>query len=96
MIDVRCPKDKQEALLLRLDESLKSARVEDRHFCQIKFILPQLESKLTVLFNVMEGLKEDGLIDSYSVSQTTLDDVSIVLTVYYILIIIYLTSYIHM
>lgn len=73
---VRCPKDKQEDLLIKLEESLQSARLEDRHCSQMKFKIPQLHSKLSDIFNVMYTLKEGSFIEDYSVSQTTLDDVS--------------------
>jgi hypothetical protein len=74
-VTVRCAKANQEELLSRIEKGLPSARLEDCHCSQLKFSIPQSDARLSDIFNVMCEMKDESLIEDYSVSQTTLDDV---------------------
>jgi len=58
-----------------MEADLPSAKLEDVHCSQLKFTIPQKDAKLSEIFNSLCALKDAGLIEDYSVSQTTLDDV---------------------
>jgi len=74
-LTVRCPSASQEIFLQYLSDSLPSAKLEDSHCSQMKFKVPQQETRLSNVFNVMYSAKVSSLIEDYSVSQTTLDDI---------------------
>jgi len=76
-LSVRCPAPSQAEFLRSLESSLPFAKLEDVHCAQLKFNIPQEEVRLGDIFSVMCAAKTDGLIEDFSVSQTTLDDVSL-------------------
>jgi len=75
MLTVRCEPQKQEEFLKSIASELPSAKPEDHHCSQLKFSILQQDVKLSDIFNVMFMAKASGLVEDYSVSQTTLDDI---------------------
>jgi len=58
-----------------MTEDFPGTRVTDRHLRQIEFQVPNSACKLSQLFGSLEDKKRQGLVEDYSVTQTTLDQV---------------------
>lgn len=52
------------------------ATLEDQHCSQLKFNIPQECARLSDIFSSLSAYKMESIIEDYSVSQTTLDDVT--------------------
>lgn len=76
MLTVKCGQNTREEFLSNLQSDLPSAILHDTHCSQLKFKILQQDVKLGDIFSVMHREKDVGLVEDYSVSQTTLDDVS--------------------
>jgi len=76
MLTVRCNPVQQDEFMKIIAAKLACAKLDDAHCAQLKFTIGQDEVKLSGIFDVMCGAKADGVIEDFSVSQTTLDDVS--------------------
>jgi len=76
-LTVRCDPDVQNSFIGTLEKDLPFAVLEDKHCSQMKFRISQKDAKLSDIFNVMHSAKMNSKIEDYSVSQTTLDDVSL-------------------
>lgn len=79
-LTIRCVPNFSEVLLKRISNDLPTATVEDQHCSQLKFNIPQESAHLNEIFSTLSGYKNESIIEDYSVSQTTLDDVSYTLT----------------
>lgn len=66
----------QNLFLESLSEGLPEATLEDQHCSQLKLNIPQEAAHLSKIFSTLSAYKAEGTIEDYSVSQTTLDDVS--------------------
>lgn len=75
-LTIRCVPNFSEVLLKRISNDLPTATVEDQHCSQLKFNIPQESAHLNEIFSTLSGYKNESIIEDYSVSQTTLDDVS--------------------
>lgn len=75
-LTIRCVPNFSEILLKRISNDLPMATVEDQHCSQLKFNIPQESAHLNEIFSTLSGYKNESIIEDYSVSQTTLDDVS--------------------
>ena len=75
MLTVRCDPMQQEDFIKSITSDLPCAKLDDVHCSQLKFNIVQEEVKLGDIFDVMCSAKAAGIIEDFSVSQTTLDDV---------------------
>jgi len=76
-VSIRCEEKYQGPLIGRLSVDMPYATLEDQHCSQLKFNIPQESANLGSIFTVLSGYKHEKVLEDYSVSQTTLDDVSI-------------------
>ena len=78
---VRCHLQRvQEARSLVL-QRLKGSAVVEAHLNQVKFhVPPHQELRLVTIFRAMDEARRDGSVLDYSISQTTLEDVSSVVS----------------
>ena len=77
MLTVRCEPAHQDEFVKTVTANLSCAKLDDVHCSQLKFNIVQDLVKLGEIFDVMCSAKAAGLIEDFSVSQTTLDDVSV-------------------
>ena len=75
MLTVRADDHKREELLQLMQDQLPSAVLEDNHYTQMKFSIKQESAKLSEIFEVVYAAKNANIIEDYSLSQTTLDDI---------------------
>uniref|UniRef100_A0A1B6HJR2 ABC transporter domain-containing protein n=2 Tax=Homalodisca liturata TaxID=320908 RepID=A0A1B6HJR2_9HEMI len=69
---VRCNPDQEEATKHLIAEELNSSVLMEAHYNQLRY---QLNAKLDIVFSTMERAKEQGLVQDFSLSQTTLEEV---------------------
>jgi len=72
-LTVRC--SDIELVQRHMERMLPRAQVKEEHVTQIKYQLPIQSTKLPVVFRHMEELRKSGVIEDYSLTQTTLDEV---------------------
>ena len=75
-LTLRCDKTKLESVKTRMRDLIVQAVLQEEHQTQLKFQLPLHETRLPSVFSNMEQLRRDDLIEDYSITQTTLDEVS--------------------
>ena len=75
MLTIKCEPSKEAEFVELMQERLHYAKLEDSHCSQLKFSVPQDKAHLSQIFQVMDFAKGSNIIEDYSVSQTTLDDV---------------------
>ncbi|CAG7721592.1 unnamed protein product [Allacma fusca] len=75
MLTVRCVEDKQASFLELMQEKMEFAKLISSHCSQVKMGIAQEDAKLSYVFELMHSIKQSGLVEEYSVSQTTLDDI---------------------
>ena len=59
----------------RLGELLPDAKLQESHHTQLKYQLPIQSTRLPLVFRHMEDLRSIKVIEDYSLTQTTLDEV---------------------
>ncbi|XP_043218216.1 ATP-binding cassette sub-family A member 7-like [Amphibalanus amphitrite] len=59
----------------RLQESLPQGEVREKHHSQVSYQLPSVDLRLAGVFQLLEGLRAERLVEDYSLNQTTLDEV---------------------
>ncbi|CAL8101606.1 unnamed protein product [Orchesella dallaii] len=74
-VSIRCGERNQSILIGRLSIDLPYATLEDQHCSQLKFNIPQESADLGGIFTTLNGYKNEKVLEDYSVSQTTLDDI---------------------
>ncbi|ODN00384.1 ATP-binding cassette sub-family A member 2 [Orchesella cincta] len=74
-VSIRCEEKNQSILVTRLSADLPFATLEDQHCSQLKFNIPQESANLSIIFTTLSGYKTEKILEDYSVSQTTLDDI---------------------
>ncbi len=65
-----------EAILRFVRESFPEAALRDRHYCSLELLIPAHALPLSRLFAAFESYKSRLHIRDYSVTQTTLDQVT--------------------
>ncbi|CAG7785272.1 unnamed protein product, partial [Allacma fusca] len=75
MLTVLCLEENQKDFFKLMHEKMSYARPESSHFGYIKFKVEQEDAKLSDIFEIMYTARENKLIEEYSVSQITLDDI---------------------
>ncbi|CAG7823081.1 unnamed protein product [Allacma fusca] len=76
MLTVRSEEPEEEQRFIELMKScMPYAKLEFQHCSQLKYSIPQHEAKLKEIFHAMFSAKGTGMIEDYSLSQTTLDDI---------------------
>ena len=76
MLTINCDPSNEDELTTLMESRLPYAHLEDSHCSQLKYNIPQDKARLSQIFQVMYSAKGAHLIEDYSLSQTTLDDVS--------------------
>lgn len=74
-LTIRCSSKSYEDVLKRISADLPMATVEDQHCLQLTFNIPQESAQLSTIFSTLIAYKNELIIEDYSVSQTTLDDI---------------------
>jgi len=74
-LTVRCQERKGAEVGARLGELLPQAELREEHHTQRKYQLPVSLTSLPLVFRHMEDLRQTGIIEDYSLTQTTLDEV---------------------
>ena len=75
-LTLRCEKDKLENVKESMMRLLPSALLLEEHQTQLKFQLPLKETSLPMVFRNMEDMRKGQVLEDYSITQTTLDEVS--------------------
>lgn len=70
---LRCRPDNSEAVQSYISTKLPSATLVEAHYSQLRY---QLTLTLDTVFSTMETAKSEGLIQDFSLSQTTLEEVT--------------------
>ena len=74
-LTVRCQEEKTGEVVARMAQMLPSATLQEEHNTQLKYQLPTANTKLPVVFRRMEECRELDILQDYSLTQTTLDEV---------------------
>ena len=74
-LTVRCQEAQVREVQRRMGELLPDAEMQERHHTQLKYQLPILSTRLPLVFRHMEDLRTIKVIEDYSLTQTTLDEV---------------------
>ena len=74
-LTVRCQEEKTGEVVARMAQMLPSATLQEEHNTQLKYQLPTANTKLPVVFQRMEECRELDILQDYSLTQTTLDEV---------------------
>nr|CAD7425504.1 unnamed protein product [Timema monikensis] len=72
---VRCKSDTCGSVSEHITSILPHAKLTDMHHTQLQFELAQGALTLALVFRMMQQAKQNGLIEDYSLSQTTLEEV---------------------
>nr|CAD7402680.1 unnamed protein product [Timema poppensis] len=72
---VRCKSDTCGSVSEHITSILPHAKLTDVHHTQLQFELAQGALTLALVFRMMQQAKQNGLIEDYSLSQTTLEEV---------------------
>nr|CAD7439812.1 unnamed protein product [Timema bartmani] len=72
---VRCKSDTCGSVSEHITSILPHATLTDMHHTQLQFELAQGALTLALVFRMMQQAKQNGLIEDYSLSQTTLEEV---------------------
>nr|CAD7255882.1 unnamed protein product [Timema shepardi] len=72
---VRCKADTCGSVSEHITSILPHAKLTDMHHTQLQFELAQGALTLALVFRMMQQAKQNGLIEDYSLSQTTLEEV---------------------
>ena len=78
MLTIKCEPSREAEFVELMKDRLNHAKLEDSHCSQLKFSISQDKAHLSQIFQVMDSAKWNELIEDYSVSQTTLDDVGLI------------------
>merc|ERR1712117_311533 len=71
----RCDEGKTVQVIETIRKLLPQAEVKEEHHTQLQYQLPTAETKLPVVFRHMEDIRNLGILEDYSLTQTTLDEV---------------------
>ena len=74
-LTVRCQENKTGEVVARIAQMLPLATLQEEHNTQLKYQLPTINTKLPVVFQRMEECRELDILQDYSLTQTTLDEV---------------------
>ena len=74
-LTVRCQANKTGEVVARIAQMLPLATLQEEHNTQLKYQLPTINTKLPVVFQRMEECRELDILQDYSLTQTTLDEV---------------------
>jgi ABC-type multidrug transport system ATPase subunit len=74
-LTVRCLEARTAEVVERLGLLLPLARLQEEHHTQLKFQLPTASTRLPVVFRHLEQCREEAILQDYSITQTTLDEV---------------------
>ena len=74
-LTVRCQEAEVGGVERRLGELLPDAKLQESHHTQLKYQLPIQSTRLPLVFRHMEDLRSIKVIEDYSLTQTTLDEV---------------------
>ena len=74
-LTVRCQGAQVGEVQRRLGELLPDAVMQESHHTQLKYQLPIQSTRLPLVFRHMEDLRGIQVIEDYSLTQTTLDEV---------------------
>jgi hypothetical protein len=73
---VRCPVDQVGAMEAHMKVHLPEAELSESHHTRLRFQLPSGSHKLSAALGALELARSAHLLYDYSVSQTTLEEVS--------------------
>ena len=74
-LTLRCQEGRTDRAVEKVAEMLPLATLQEEHSSQLKYQLPTANTKLPMVFCKMEECRELGLLEDYSLTQTTLDEV---------------------
>ena len=74
-LTLRCQEGRTDTVAEKVAEMLPLATLQEEHSSQLKYQLPTANTKLPMVFCKMEECRELGLLEDYSLTQTTLDEV---------------------
>jgi ABC-type multidrug transport system ATPase subunit len=75
VLTVRCCESQEEDFFRLMEERMPYAELDQTLCSQYRFTVSQENAKLSDIFDIMLSAEDSGLIEQYSVSQTTLDDI---------------------
>eukprot|EP00092_Neocalanus_flemingeri_P109075 GFUD01140137.1.p1 GENE.GFUD01140137.1~~GFUD01140137.1.p1 ORF type:complete len:178 (-),score=42.29 GFUD01140137.1:275-808(-) len=74
-LTIRCDEGKTIEVIEGIKKMLPQAELKEEHHTQLQYQLPIAETKLPIVFRHMEALRVTGILEDYSLTQTTLDEV---------------------
>merc|ERR1719499_2741837 len=74
-LTVRCSDIELVQVIETIGKLLPQAELKEEHHTQLQYQLPVQDTKLPVVFRHMEDLRASGILEDYSLTQTTLDEV---------------------
>jgi len=74
-LTIRCDEGKTIQVIETIKKLLPQAELKEEHHTQLQYQLPTSETKLPVVFRHMEDIRSLGVVEDYSLTQTTLDEV---------------------
>jgi len=74
-LTIRCEEGKTIQVIERIQKLLPQADLKEEHHTQLQYQLPIADTKLPIVFRYMEELRVSGILEDYSLTQTTLDEV---------------------
>lgn len=74
-VTVMCGEQQTDQVVEKMRQLLPMATLQEEHHSQLKFQLPTAATRLPVVFRHMEQLRQLGILEDYSLTQTTLDEV---------------------
>lgn len=74
-LTIRCDEGRTIEVIDKIRTLLPQAEMKEEHHTQLQYQLPIAETRLPVVFRHMEELRVLGILEDYSLTQTTLDEV---------------------
>jgi len=74
-LTIRCHEGQTNKVIERIQTLLPRAELKEEHHTQLQYQLPITDTKLPVVFRHMEDIRVLGILEDYSLTQTTLDEV---------------------